>query len=248
MQSNRIDEMDAKLDVLLEMMQTSDAPHELEPRAQDEPQSANQAGHSVQSAQSIPPDQPSSSNAIPTPGLQPSELMSAYSLANPGTRDIKEALDLFRGSMLGFCPFMYLHPDLQSQKLQQDRPFLFEAILAVTTRSANEKVAWANRIKSTVAQALVVENQSNLDLLLGILTYVSWSQDHFLLRRSTLCRLVELAVSIINDLHLSKPLPVEAHRLTELGGENDCNLRRKVPQIRSAEEKRAVLGCFILSS
>jgi hypothetical protein len=169
-------------------------------------------------------------------------------LTSPDIVDAEGALNRFREEVLRFCPFLYLPPGLTARQLQQERPFLFETILSVMTRSVQEKMNWSKRIKSTIAHSMVMENESNIDLLLGLLVYACWSQDHYLKRMPTLTRIVELAVSVVMDLNLNKPPPPDAHRLTELGGGNDPNWTRKGPKIRTAEEKRAVLGCFFVSS
>ncbi|KAL6229096.1 hypothetical protein BDW75DRAFT_225674 [Aspergillus navahoensis] len=241
LQSSLIEEMDAKLDSVLSLLQSVyEQP--------SSPNSASQSRKGTTSPELQSSSKPASAPLLPQPNIQHPPLMAGYSLTSPEPRDPEAALGQFRGSMLRFCPFIYLPPDLTAPKLQQERPFLFEAILAVTTRSVQERLAWSKRIKSTISYALVLENQSNIDLLLGLLTYAAWSQDHHLTRMSTLSRLMELAVSIVNDLNLNKPAPPDAHRLAELGGGHDPNLSRRIPKTRTAEEKRAVMGCFLLSS
>ncbi|KAL4899480.1 hypothetical protein BDW74DRAFT_110443 [Aspergillus multicolor] len=238
-QAPLIEGMDAKLDSVLTLLQAVCSQSSSPSRASSVPQQCKETPSPILR----PPSQPPTINLLPE---QP-PIMPGLSLTSPEPRDAQEVFNQFI-TMLNFCPFIYMPADLSVPQLQEERPFLFESMLAVTTRSVQEKLAWAKRIKSRVAQAMVVEGQSNIDLLLALLTYTAWSQDHHLNRMSTLSRLMEMAVSIVNDLNLNKPQPPDAYRLTELGGGYDPNLRRKIPKTRTPEEKRAVMGCFLLSS
>ncbi|KAL4734137.1 hypothetical protein BDV11DRAFT_198746 [Aspergillus similis] len=203
---------------------------------------------STQSSKPTPPPRqsgyPSSqTNSTPTPQLPAATI--PYEL--PGDRDAQEALEIFRGRMLRLCPFVYLPPSLTAQQMQQERPFLFETMLAVTTHSVQEKIARGSKLKETLAMAMVVENESNIDLLLGILTYVAWGYDQHLTRKPTLSRLMVLAVSIIGSLHLNKPAPASSNTLTLFGGSHSWP-KTNYSTINALEEKRAVLGCFLLAS
>ncbi|KAL4803094.1 hypothetical protein BDV18DRAFT_43321 [Aspergillus unguis] len=261
MQGSRIEQMDAKLDTLLDMMQ---AMHEreggdAEAEADDaehnnhEASPPNEAGPSNQNDGMRPPElSPTTQPALPTLDtlLQPPQLMTdhEHTLTLAKDRDPEAALALFRDKMLRYCPFLYLAPDLSARELQRERPFLVEVILAVTTRSVQEKLLWGKRIKSIIAQSLVVDYTASMDILLGLLVYASWSQDHFILRLPTLSRFMSLAISVVDELHLSKGESLDRHRLVELGGGNDPKFNRSAPPFRTAEQKRAVLGCFMISS
>ncbi|KAL4775831.1 hypothetical protein BDW60DRAFT_176873 [Aspergillus nidulans var. acristatus] len=236
-QSPLIEEMDAKLDSVLSLLQS----------VYLQPPSPNGQSQQYKRKASTPelssPTQPARTSVSESTYILP-----PGPLASPDIVDAEGALNTFREEILRFCPFLYLPPGLTARQLQQERPFLFETILSVMTRSVQEKMNWSKRIKSTIAHSMVMENESNIDLLLGLLVYACWSQDHYLKRMPTLTRIVELAVSVVMDLNLNKPPPPDAHRLTELGGGHDPNWTRKGPKVRTAEEKRAVLGCFLLSS
>ncbi|KAL5040991.1 hypothetical protein BDW71DRAFT_192664 [Aspergillus fruticulosus] len=236
-QSGLIEEMDAKLDSVLSMLRSAYA------------QPASPTGQPPQYKQTTTtPELSSPTQPAPASVSEQTHTIAPDRSASPSNRDAEEALTMFREEYLRFCPFLYLPPGLTARQLQQERPFLSETILSVTTRSVQEKLYWSKRIKSKIAHSVVIENESSIDLLLGLLVYGSWSQDHYLARMPTLSRIVELAVSIVMDLNLNKPDPTEAYRLTELGGGNDPNWTRKGPKVRTTEEKRAVLGCFLLSS
>ncbi|RDW83573.1 Zn(II)2Cys6 transcription factor domain-containing protein [Aspergillus mulundensis] len=230
-----MEEIDAKLDSVLELLQSahlSPAPQPLLPQFFHRTPTPKLSGSSSSQA-----------NSTPTPQLPPATI--PYEI--PGDRDAEEALNLFRGRMLRLCPFVYLPPNLTPQQMQRERPFLFETMLAVTTRSIQEKIARGKEFKKALATAMVVENESSIDLLLGILTYVAWGYDQHVNRQSTLSRLMEMAVSIVHCLHLNKPAPSQANTLTLFGGSHSWP-KIHYSTINPLEEKRAVLGCFLLAS
>ncbi|KAJ0419772.1 hypothetical protein BJY00DRAFT_150533 [Aspergillus carlsbadensis] len=187
---------------------------------------------------------PSPSDPLMPP---PSGLPSAYPLAPDDLRNPEEVLALFRDHMLRFCPFIYLPPTVSAQYLQTERPFLWQAICAVTTRSFGEKRIRAHQFKTILAQATVVENRSSIDLLLGVLTYAAWSYDQFLHMSPTISRLMEIALSIAYDMHLNKRMPPDSHVITLLGGRT-IRTGLENPDHRSMEEQRGALGCFLLCS
>lgn len=159
-------------------------------------------------------------------------------------------IDLFRLRMLPFFPFVHLPPDLGVHQLQRERPFFLRTIIAVTTLSIQQKLARARSIKHILAQKVIVENQSNTDLLLGLLTLTAWSHEQFLTKSGTLSRLLTLALSIASDLRLNKPLPSDAHMLAPLTPDSEGYHKDEYIEAgqRSLEQQRAVLGCFVLST
>jgi hypothetical protein len=129
------------------------------------------------------------------------------------------------------------------------------AIMAVATPSTQQKLARSAELKRILAHATLLENQSNIDLLLGLLVFITWSNDQFLnkvgnRKVGSLSRPMVLAMSIVSELHWNRPLAHSNHMVAslpihssfpvgeeQLGGDQD-----------SLEIQRAVLGCFMLSS
>jgi len=96
---------------------------------------------------------------------------------------------------------------------------------------------------------MLVEHQSSIDLLLGLLVFLSWSHDHFLRKTGTLSRLMSLAMSLVCDLRLNKPLPPEAHMMTTFVNDGSYRDPSDEPDYwRHLELQRAVLACFLLST
>ncbi|KAL2824431.1 hypothetical protein BDW59DRAFT_147644 [Aspergillus cavernicola] len=226
-QGSRIAELEAKLDGLFSIIQSG--PQAVSPSTLSQVQQAS------------PTDHPSSSHTMTTP-YPP----ASYNSPPGASRTAEEALVVFRDRMLRFFPFIYLPPTVYAQDLQNERPFLLQVILAITSSTTQERRARTTAIKMKIAQEVVVQNRSNMDLLLGIMAYSAWSYDHYIHGTATVSRLMELAISIINNLHLNKPLPPDNQMMTLLGGTASTSAHGDGQ--RSMEERRAVLGCFLLSS
>ncbi|OKP08281.1 hypothetical protein PENSUB_5648 [Penicillium subrubescens] len=162
-----------------------------------------------------------------------------------------ERLNFFRSRMLPFFPFIDLTPNMTTWYLRQNRPFLFQAIHTVTTFSTQERLPKIEELKHVLFTSALLEVQSNIDLLQGLLTYLTWSTDAFLGRADLLSRLMMLAISLVYDLRLFKPSSKDVEvMMTITQGRADDNSQSpadKTPH-ELLERQRAVLACFILSS
>ena len=158
---------------------------------------------------------------------------------------------MFRSRMLPSFPFIALTDDVTPLSLQQDRPVLLQAIITVTTFSTRTKLPRIERLKSMLFTTALMETQSSMDLLQGLLTYLTWSTDLFLGGADLVSRLMMLAVSLVYDLRLFKPTQFDvqlAMTLTQ-GEAYDPVKDLGTETIQSyAERQRAVLACFVLSS
>lgn len=168
---------------------------------------------------------------------------------DPSMDDGEAYLEVFRSRMLPHFAFVHIPASVSAQQLRRDRPFLFHAMVAVVSPSVRDQVARGREFRRMLADTALEENQSNMDLLLGLLTYIAWGWDSFL-NRSGLSRLMMLAMSVVTEMRLNKPVPFDA-RTTQLlatGSEHHHIDNSTVTSQRLLERGRAVLGCFILSS
>ncbi|KAI0430442.1 hypothetical protein F5Y09DRAFT_355962 [Xylaria sp. FL1042] len=163
----------------------------------------------------------------------------------------EKCLNFFRSRMLPCFPFIDLAPSLTAEQLRQNRPFLFQAILTVTTFSTQKKLALAEDLKRSLFTSTLLNVESSIDLLLGLLTYLAWSTDAFLGRADLISRLMMLATSLVYDLRLFKPcrLDVQLFMTITQGGPYESNQNADQETIEEFMEKqRALLACYVLSS
>ncbi|KLJ07841.1 hypothetical protein EMPG_16670 [Blastomyces silverae] len=180
-------------------------------------------------------------------------LSHRYSLppSTPSLYQADERLNFFRSRMLPYFPFINLTPDITSGYLRQNRPFLFQAIHTVTTFSTQERLVQVEELKRLLFTSALLKVQSNIDLLLGLLTYLAWSTDAFLGRADLISRLMMLAISLVYDMRLFKPSSVDVEVMMAVtqgrSEENSQSADNETPY-GLLERQRAVLACFILSS
>jgi hypothetical protein len=141
---------------------------------------------------------------------------------------------------------LHLPPETDSNQLRRDRPFLWLCLVAAASQSTQTKLALGDRIKQEVTRRIFLDNEPtiNIDLLLGLLIFLAWGHNQLLNSNpAQLARFTQLATTLVFDLRLNKPPSDESNMLPI----SQCvNPSKGLP--RSLEEKRAVLGCFVLSS
>ncbi|KAL3480219.1 hypothetical protein BJX99DRAFT_36825 [Aspergillus californicus] len=202
------------------------------------PSSTTSANITLLNPQSTILGSQSPSAGLPSPAL------------SPWPNQADERLNFFRSRMLPFFPFIDLTPDMTSWYLRQHRPFLFQAIHTVTTFSTQERLVQVEELKRLLFTSALLNTESSIDLLLGLLTYLAWSTDAFLGRADLISRLMMLAISQVCDLRLLKPSSLDVQlmmTITQGGADDSQNPNHETPH-GLLERRRAVLACFILSS
>lgn len=176
---------------------------------------------------------------------------SSYSLPSPTFRDIgyepspvkaEEYLDNFQTRKSKYFPFIYIPSATKAHHLQQERPFLSLCIMAVGSKSTSQQQVLGSKIRQTIAQELVFQSEKNIDLLLGLLTFIGWA--HYQVHsKPFLTVFTQLAMSLVFEFGLNKPVPKDTQLVP-------CVKEKysRHPTPRTMEERRAVLGCFLVTS
>ncbi|KAL2786274.1 hypothetical protein BJX66DRAFT_37334 [Aspergillus keveii] len=192
-----------------------------------------------------------SSTATVSPNPDPTYLPTQYqSTPSPSSNQTDEQLEFFRARMLPSFPFLDLGPSITAGYLRQHRPFLLHAIHTVTTFSTQERLAKAEELKRLLFTSAWSNVDSNIDLLLGVLTYLAWSTDPFLGGADLVSRLMMLAISLVYDLRLFKPSSLDVQlmmAITQGRADENGHPPSETPYA-FLEKQRAVLACFFLSS
>lgn len=180
----------------------------------------------------------------------PSQAAAHGGLQRLSAIEEEQYLHTFRTLILPQFPFIYLPSSITAQQLHQHRPFLFRAIVIAVCPGVPQKLAYAAAFKQDLGQAMLLDNQSNIDLLLALLTFIAWSFDQFLNKaRSNFARLMQLATSLVYELRLNQPMSQEMKDTYEVLAVAHLQHSSGEPSYGSSlENQRAVLGYFILSS
>lgn len=258
----RIAQLEGKVDALLSAMQSvinSQSPAAiLQPFVSDEIVSNSTAGSggapnngtcaSSNTGASTPASGIPSTGPSHSDGTSLSQHSSPHAYLSPA--EAERSLAFFRSKMLPSFPFIDLPLTLTASQLRQDRPIFFQAIVTVTTLSIQQRLPRTERLKQAVFTSALTNAQSSIDLLLGVLTYIAWSTDAFLGRADMLSRLMVLAMSLVYDLRLFKPLRPDVQAIvayTQGFPESDQTV--DVDTVHGfMERQRALLACFVLSS
>jgi hypothetical protein len=162
----------------------------------------------------------------------------------PSINDAEIAVRIFRDTMLPSLAFFHLPASMTVEHLREQKPIFFQAIITVTSSTAEQGLARGLELKRRLAHDLLVENRSELDLLLGLLTFITWSFDQFLTKTASFSRFMQLAMSIVFDLRLNQPIAQGTKKVSLFASRDNAGTIPSGP----LEKERAVLGCFFLSA
>ncbi|PYH99003.1 hypothetical protein BO71DRAFT_343864 [Aspergillus ellipticus CBS 707.79] len=166
---------------------------------------------------------------------------------DPTPVQAEEYLHIFATRKLSYFPLIYFSPSTTAQQLQNERPFLWLCIMAVVSKSSRQRSALCDKVRDTVAQRMVHEfSGRDVDFLLGLLVFMAWSNQQ-VFKKLNLTVFSELAKSVVFDLMINKSPASDRTSLLCLLQPNPDEAP-PAPPIRTMEERRAVLGCFLLTS
>ncbi|GLA33621.1 hypothetical protein AnigIFM63309_000454 [Aspergillus niger] len=172
--------------------------------------------------------------------------VSAEHEMEPTGVQAEEYFTVFLTQMLPYFPCIYVPPGTTAQKLRRDNPFTWVCIMAIASKSSAQRRILFDRIKQTVAQRLVHEYTCReLDMLQGILLYLGWSNQQ-VYNKANIYVFAQLAMGIVYEMGLFNPEAKGKHMLLCVHPEPHEN--RTAPPRQVMEERRAVLGCFLLTS
>ncbi|KAJ5678218.1 uncharacterized protein N7477_003851 [Penicillium maclennaniae] len=99
------------------------------------------------------------------------------------------------------------------------------------------------KITMLIQQKLLIEVAPSIDMLLGIMTFISWTTYS---RRPFLNFYAHVLMGLVCDLGINQPVAQEPSTMQTF----KCAVgwKQQIPTIRTLEERRAVLGCFLLTS
>ncbi|KAL4982878.1 hypothetical protein BDW68DRAFT_194892 [Aspergillus falconensis] len=189
------------------------------------------------------------------PGLsQASPQHLVYSPQDPSTAtdaSDEEILDDFRSNRLPYLPFMYIPHACPAAEIKAEYPFLWRALVTLHCKDMVRRAALREELKATAARALMVDCQRSMDLLFGIIVYLAWMGFERQPRRMSLGPYVQMLIGLVLDMGLNRPPPqsldLPCGQLAKpSAGAGSC--KPPVSLVRTAEERRAVLGSFIVCS
>ncbi|KAH7371805.1 hypothetical protein BKA64DRAFT_267138 [Cadophora sp. MPI-SDFR-AT-0126] len=158
----------------------------------------------------------------------------------PRPDEAESRLTVFRSELLPNFACIHLPFTVSANELRQSRPFLLQCIMVVTSTSVQERNLLSTELVKTLTHEVFILNKGHFDHLVGLLIFLAWGNDF-----GNKNHLVQLAMSLAQDLRLNRPLIDEGgHKFARLVA---CGVG--IPtETHSLEHRRAVLGCFFISS
>ncbi|KAF3762281.1 hypothetical protein M406DRAFT_72297 [Cryphonectria parasitica EP155] len=138
-------------------------------------------------------------------------------------------------------PFVIIPRGTKADQLKADRPFLFAAIkMAASLYDVRSIRGQMYQLVDRVTKELLISSTRSLDLLQAILVMLAWFHNHCVMH-GQLSSLIHLAQALVADMCLNQE-PVVQERTSVMV------LAPLVPPPRNADDKRAVLGVWFLTS
>ncbi|KAH7176843.1 hypothetical protein EDB81DRAFT_875635 [Dactylonectria macrodidyma] len=159
----------------------------------------------------------------------------------------QRTLENFRTYFLHSFPFLHLPEGLSAQQLIRHRPCLWLAIRVICSKSSSEKSDLDTQFRALISQRVLIDADRDLDLLLGLVAWLSWMMDRNREKR-TLCVFSNIAASLVFDLRLDRSDGLEYPcKETNAAFAYSYPIKEKLPAPRRTnEERRAVLACFCI--
>lgn len=116
-----------------------------------------------------------------TTNSQPSTTWAALSHSpqalalDPDNSEAENLLDTFRTECVLYSPLIYIPPNKTARQVQQDTPFLWKVIVAITSSGTPARQsALCTKIMEEICTRLLLKSEKTLELLQGILLFTAW--------------------------------------------------------------------------
>ncbi|KAI1213591.1 uncharacterized protein F4807DRAFT_408342 [Annulohypoxylon truncatum] len=176
-----------------------------------------------------------------TPHMSPSPIYDDISVHRLQDGVAEEQLESFRRSFLTMFPFVHIPATTSAAELRREKPFLWLVIMALTPKMVSQQFAMEATIWHIISRRIVAQHFANLDLLLGVIGFASWSH-YFKKDKPFMSMLSQIAVSLALELGIHRNPPTTPLRRSRLPSQPP----EKQP--RTMEERRTMLAVFHLSS
>ncbi|XDG02863.1 hypothetical protein ABKA04_002478 [Annulohypoxylon sp. FPYF3050] len=177
-----------------------------------------------------------------TPPMSPSFIYDDISIYRLPDRVANEQLETFRRSFLSMFPFVHILNSTGAAELRREKPFLWLVIMGLTPKLVSQQFQMEATIWHIITHRIVAQHLVNLDLLLGVICFASWSH-YFKKDKPFMCMLTQIAISLALELGIHRNPPATPLRRSRLP-----NQIVEQPRPRTMEERRTMLAVFHLSS
>ncbi|KAF5652036.1 cercosporin resistance protein [Fusarium sp. NRRL 25303] len=190
-------------------------------------------------------------------GSQLGQLPLSHGLTLQGTLDVvdrgfirlieaQSLLDNYRNKAIEHFPFVPISSETTVASLRATKPFLFMCIVA-TMKFDNCSIQHqiGEEIRNQAHQRVLMQSESTLEILQGLLIYLAWYQYFFIsYEKQQIVPIAQLCISLVQNLGLDQN-PDNMRRKVDLGPDETAPGRKAA---RSADQLRALLGTYCTAS
>ncbi|MCJ1383625.1 hypothetical protein MMC17_006739 [Xylographa soralifera] len=175
-----------------------------------------------------------------------SEIISAF---DPSPEEADILLHVFQTQMAEHFPFVVIPAGTTAQCLRREKPFLYQMIiLSASGRNLWDPKACRRLVTEYLGLHVLVREEKSLDLLQGLLVYISWGNYQFYIE-GQMTSLLQLAVALMTDLGLNRPPDRASPKQRSMIDDAKAALGIIAKsQTQGFDEYRAFAGCFYLTS
>ncbi|KAJ5949626.1 hypothetical protein N7454_001210, partial [Penicillium verhagenii] len=227
-------QLEAKLDSIVSLLQTTNANPGLPADWDSSASGSKQPSPFAYRMPTPPPTVPSPNN---------SSMVEVCTSLQICPELAESYLNNFRKQNLKALPFLHIPSHVTSHQLRNDRPFLWLCIMVVCTPGESRRNMLSAKVTDLIHQEVIVGFSPSMDILLGIMTFVSWTTFS---KRPFLNLYTHMIMGIICDLGINKAVPKDLSTLQAF----KCAVgwQQNINTARTMEERRTVLGCFLITS
>lgn len=129
---------------------------------------------SILRTQNATPQQDSEGLEAATPHSSDSVVQPARRGAMYGQSITEDELAEFRRLHLPHFPLVHVPADLSAEQLNHERPLLSLAIKTICKKAYSAQAQLSKKLRETIALKMMVNGEKSLDLLLSVLTCMTW--------------------------------------------------------------------------
>lgn len=162
------------------------------------------------------------------------------------TLDLAQTLlDEYRTKAVYHFPFVLPDAESDINSLRFNSPFLFLCIMtSMLFKDCSLQRQLGEEVRIQAHRRVLLESESSLELLQGLLVYLAWYQYHFLPETQQIVQLGQLCVALVHNLGLDQN-PENGKRKVDLGPDETESCRWSP---RTTDQLRALLGTFCTAS
>ncbi|KAJ5180594.1 zn 2cys6 transcription factor [Penicillium capsulatum] len=189
------------------------------------------------------PDMPQSLGSYVSNGLPPLQIWPL----SANESELSQLFHRYRNRISCYFPFVVI-PDVPPAQLHAEKPFLFKAIMMASSYTdRTNQLQLGTQLTEELGRRLLVNGETSMDILQGLLIHIAWY--HVYRRHSSqMTNLLQLAIALLADMGLNKPTHGNDRRKYMFDSSRITHGVLAESRMMTNDERRALLGCFYVSS